>query len=368
MGSNLAQPSRYSRHEVLPEIGSAGQNKLRNARVLCIGAGGLGSPVISYLAAAGIGTLGIVDYDRVDRSNLQRQIIHSESTLGELKTDSAFQYISRLNPDVKINLYSVRLSEYNAIDISKDYDLIIDGSDNFSTRYLVSDVGNILDIPVIWGSVFKFYGQVSIFHPKIGPCYRCVFPQPPAPGSVPNCSTVGVMGAVCGTIGSIMATEAIKVIVGMPNTLISTILIYSAEDSNFERIKISKNVKCYSCSKPLEARTLLPSYQDFCGEVIGITVHDFETKRSINPNLVILDVRRPEEYESGNIPGSINIPSDDFLNQLLILDLDRDVELVIYCHSGARSRKCIREIEQLGLTNVSNLDGGILAWNSIVGV
>ena len=362
MSSGENKLSRYSRHELLPEVGPIGQAKIRASKVLCIGAGGLGSPVISYLAAAGIGTLGIIDYDRVDRTNLQRQIIHNESSLGELKAYSAERFVKEINSDVEVHVHAIRLTEKNALEIIREYDLVLDGSDNFSTRYLVNDACVILGKPLVWGSVLRFDGQVSIFDSKNGPCYRCIFPKAPAPETVPNCSIAGVLGSVCGTVGTMMATEAIKYISGSGTQLIGKILLYSALDSTFEKLNVIKKSDCIACSPSKVMKDLLPNYAQSCSEVPGVSTLELESLiQNVQPP-VILDVRTEEEFAKERISGAINIPSAQFAESFAQSGFTTQDRFIVYCQQGIRSIRCVSEMNKLGYWDVQSLEGGFTSW------
>lgn len=355
--------NRYSRQQIMAEIGDAGQAKLLASKVLVIGAGGLGSPVISYLAAAGVGTIGIVDYDRVDISNLHRQLIHSESSIGTLKSESGADFVSKINSEVTVITHSTRLSELNAILILKEYDLVVDGSDNLSTRYLVSDACVILEIPLVFGSVLQFDGQVSVFDSPEGPCYRCAFPTPPPADSVPNCALAGVLGSVCGTIGTIMATEAVKILIGIDTTLRGKILVYSAKASEFDQIPVSKNHRCKACSVKQDERTLENDYRQLCGEPSTLTI-DALSEYLESRAVMLLDVRSQQEFAKGNIPGSINLPVEIFATEFPKLVLEEEEILVLYCETGKRSSTCFALISQAIKSKSFTLEGGYSAWNS----
>lgn len=355
---------RYSRQMKLSPIQGDGQQKLASSKILCIGAGGLGSPVISYLAAAGVGEIAIVDYDRVDISNLHRQVIHNEDSIGILKTASAKNYVGKLNKEVKVTIYSERLNETNALSLISKYDVVIDGSDNFATRYLVNDACVIADIPLIFGSVLQFDGQVSVFDSTSGPCYRCAFPQPPKPESVANCSTAGVLGSVCGTIGTLMATEAIKVLVGITPILIGTILLYDAILGEFNHVAIKKNADCQICSIPISMRKLQANYLDACGETGSITSFELSELLQLQSSVLLIDVRTANEYVNGSIEGSVNIPSENFLNEFLKLKLEPDSSVIIFCESGVRSKSCALNLHENGYKNVKQLEGGFSSWRN----
>lgn len=364
---------RYSRHLILPEVGVDGQKKLKAASILLIGTGGLGSPLALYLAAAGIGRLGLVDYDVVDESNLQRQVIHGTSDVGRSKLDSAADTIADINPYVTIEKYNVPLTSENALDILANYDVIIDGTDNFPTRYLVNDACVLLGKPNVYGSVFRFEGQVSVFYAKEGPCYRCLFPAPPPPGLVPSCADGGVLGVLPGTIGTLQATEAIKLIVGFGQPLIGRLLLYDAVEMTFDTIKLRKDPKCPICGEH-PTQTHLIDYEEFCGvpahdhsayveggtPVRAITVDEVKARQDAGDNLLILDVREPQEWRISLIEGTLRIPKGEILHHLDELPHDRDI--VVHCKTGVRSAEVIRTLQAQGYTRLYNMAGGINAW------
>ena len=364
--------SRYSRHLILPEVGMEGQRKLKAARVLCVGTGGLGSPLALYLAAAGIGTLGLVDFDVVDASNLQRQIIHSTKDIGRKKLDSAAEKLSALNPALNIVKHNTMLSSANAMDILKDYDIVADGTDNFPTRYLVNDACVLLNKPNAYGSIFRFEGQASVFATKDGPCYRCLYPEPPPPGLVPSCAEGGVLGILPGLVGVIQATEVIKLILGKGNPLIGRLLLVDALGMRFRELKLRKNPECPVCGENPTVKELI-DYEHFCGIVPeskeekavknGITqlsVKDLKQRIDAGENVFILDVREPYEYQIAQIGGKL-IPQNDVPQRLA--EIPRDREIVVQCRSGARSQKIAEFLKQSGYQQVVNLAGGILAWS-----
>lgn len=364
---------RYSRHLILPEVGVEGQQKLKAASVLLIGTGGLGSPLAVYLAAAGVGRIGLVDYDVVDESNLQRQIIHGTKDVGRSKLDSAADSIADINPYVVLEKHNVPLSSENALDILANYDVIIDGTDNFPTRYLVNDACVLLGKPNVYGSIFRFEGQASVFYAKEGPCYRCLFPSPPPPGLVPSCADGGVLGVLPGTIGTIQATEAIKLIVGFGEPLIGRLLLYDASDMTFDTIKLRKNPNCPICGEN-PTITHLIDYEEFCGvpahdhstyeegraPVRGITVDEVKARLDAGDDLLILDVREPLEWQISVIDGTLCIPKGEVLQHLAELPQDRDI--VVHCKTGIRSADVIRQLQGEGYTRLYNLAGGINAW------
>jgi adenylyltransferase/sulfurtransferase len=370
---------RYSRHLIIPEVATAGQKRLKNARVLAVGAGGLGSPTLMYLAAAGVGTLGIVDFDVVDESNLQRQVIHGQSDVGTPKAQSAQRTIAEINPLVEVVLHEERLDNSNVLEIFGQYDLIVDGTDNFATRYLVNDAAFFLGKPYVWGSIYRFDGQASVFWPTApsgdAPCYRCLYPEPPPPGMVPSCAEGGVLGVLCATIGSIQTTEAIKVITGVGEPLVGALMVYDALEMEFRKIKVRKDPECPLCGKN-PTITELVDYEAFCGTVSeaaqdaarGATILATELKARLDAgeDLLLVDVREPAEYEIVKIPGSVLIPKGEILNGSALSQLPQDKEIVLYCKSGVRSAEALAAVKQAGLTNSVHVQGGVLAWASQV--
>jgi molybdopterin/thiamine biosynthesis adenylyltransferase/rhodanese-related sulfurtransferase len=363
--------ARYSRHLILPEVGMEGQRRLKAARVLCVGTGGLGSPLAFYLAAAGVGTLGLVDFDVVDASNLQRQIIHSTKDIGRKKLDSAEEKLLALNPALKVVKHETLLSSENALDILKDYDIVADGTDNFPTRYLVNDACVLLGKPNVYGSIFRFEGQASVFATKHGPCYRCLYPEPPPPGLVPSCAEGGVLGILPGLVGMIQATEAIKLILGKGESLAGRLLLVDALNMKFRELKLRKNPECPVCGEHPTVTKLI-DYQQFCGVVPqtkqeqavmnGIpqmTVKELKQRRDAGEDVFVLDVREPYEYQIANI-GAKLIPQNDVPKRLD--EIDRNREIVVQCRSGQRSQRIAEYLAQQGYGNVKNLAGGILAW------
>jgi adenylyltransferase/sulfurtransferase len=367
--------SRYSRHLILPEVGMEGQQKLKAARVLCVGTGGLGSPLALYLTAAGIGTLGLVDFDVVDSSNLQRQIIHSTKDIGRKKLDSAEEKLKALNPAINIVKHDTMLTSANALDIIKDYDIVADGTDNFPTRYLVNDACVLLGKPNAYGSIFRFEGQASVFATETGPCYRCLYPEPPPPGLVPSCAEGGVLGILPGLVGVIQATEVIKLILGKGEPLIGRLLLVDALNMRFRELKLRKNPKCPVCGENPTVTALI-DYQHFCGIVPEtpatsegrivkngipqITVKELKARRDAGEDVFLLDVREPYEYQIAQIGGKL-IPQNDVPNRLA--EIPRDREIVVQCRSGARSQRIAELLKQAGYQDVVNLAGGILAWS-----
>jgi sulfur-carrier protein adenylyltransferase/sulfurtransferase len=365
--------SRYSRHLILPEVGEEGQRKLKTACVLCVGTGGLGSPLALYLAAAGVGTLGLVDFDVVDASNLQRQIIHSTADIGRKKLDSAAEKLKALNPGLNVVKHDTLLSSANALDILKDYDVIADGTDNFPTRYLVNDACVLLGKPNAYGSIFRFEGQASVFAAKDGPCYRCLYPEPPPPGLVPSCAEGGVLGVLPGLVGVIQATETIKLILGKGSPLIGRLLLIDSLNMRFRELKLRKNPECPVCGEHPTVTKLI-DYQQFCGiapaakeqhavknGIPQITVTELKQRIDAGQAPFILDVREPFEYQIANIGGKL-IPQGEVPQRLS--EIDRDREVVVQCKSGGRSQRIAEFLKQAGYPKVVNLAGGIIAWSN----
>jgi sulfur-carrier protein adenylyltransferase/sulfurtransferase len=364
--------SRYSRHLILPEVGMEGQQKLKAARVLCVGTGGLGSPLAFYLAAAGIGTLGLVDFDVVDASNLQRQIIHSTRDIGRKKLDSAEEKLKALNPALNVVKHDTMLSSANALEILKDYDIVADGTDNFPTRYLVNDACVILGKPNVYGSIFRFEGQASVFATEQGPCYRCLYPEPPPPGLVPSCAEGGVLGILPGLVGVIQATEAIKLILGNGEPLIGRLLLVDALNMRFRELKLRKNPDCPVCGTHPTVTQLI-DYDQFCGiahetpqqavmknGIPQLTVKELKRRLDAGEDVFVLDVREPYEYQIANIGGKL-IPQNDVPQRLA--EIDRNREIVVHCLSGGRSQRIAEYLKQAGYARVTNLAGGIRAWS-----
>jgi molybdopterin/thiamine biosynthesis adenylyltransferase/rhodanese-related sulfurtransferase len=358
---------RYSRHLVMPEVGVEGQKKLKAARALMIGAGGLGSPVGLYLAAAGVGTIGIVDFDVVDATNLQRQVLHSTKDVGRSKIESARESINDINPHVQVKTYETRLASENALDILREYDVIVDGSDNFPTRYLVNDACVLLDKPNVYGSIFRFDGQVSVFDVKRGPCYRCLYPSPPPPGLVPNCAESGVLGVLPGIIGSLQALETIKLILGEGETLIGRLVLFDALKMTFREMKLRKNPDCPICGKHPTITSLI-DYDQFCGTVpqaansvdnYQITPEELKKRLDRGDELFILDVREQHEYDIANLGGCL-ISLGELPKRFR--ELDSTKEIIVHCKMGGRSAKAVEFLKHSGFTKVKNLIGGIDAW------
>ncbi len=363
---------RYSRHLIIPDVAMAGQQRLMNAKVLCVGAGGLGSPALMYLAAAGVGTLGIVEFDTVDESNLQRQIIHGQSDIGKSKALSAKEKIAEINPNVNVVVHEVRLDTDNVMEIFAQYDLIVDGTDNFATRYLVNDACVLLKKPYVWGSIYRFDGQASVFWAEYGPCYRCLYPEPPPPGMVPSCAEGGVLGVLCASIGSIQTTEAIKLITGIGEPLIGQLMIYDALEMSYRKIKVRKDPKCPLCSEKPSQTALLPDYEAFCGVLSDaaevavkdstISVSDLKTKIDKKENFLLIDVREPSEFEIVRIPGSVLIPKQGFLDGSALAGLPQDKPIVLHCKSGVRSAECLAILKSAGFADATHVSGGVVAW------
>ena len=359
---------RYSRHLLLPEVGLQGQRKLKAASVLVIGTGGLGSPVALYLAAAGVGRIGLVDFDVVDASNLQRQIIHGSGTLGDLKVESAKKRLLDLNPDIRVDAHNEMFSAENAFRIAEPYDIIVDCSDNFPTRYLSNDLAVLTGKPNVYGSIFRFDGQVSVFDASRGPCYRCIFPDPPPPGAVPTCAEGGVLGVLPGTIGTLQATEVVKLILGVGEPLTGTLLLYDALEMRFDRIKLRKNPKCKVCGEHPEITGLI-DYEAFCGfghegDALGeeweITPAELADRLKRGDSLKLVDVREPHEAEIARIPGAESIPLGKLTSR--IAELNPDEEIVLICKEGTRSARALKVLRDAGFRKVRNLKGGINAW------
>ena len=360
--------ARYSRHLIMPEVGMDGQLKLKAASVLCIGAGGLGSPVALYLAAAGVGRIGIVDFDVVDYSNLQRQIIHGTPDVGRPKLDSARDRLNAINPEVTVETHDAAISSDNALDILAGYDIIVDGTDNFPTRYLVNDACVLLGKPNVYGSIFRFEGQASVFATKDGPCYRCLYPEPPPPGLVPSCAEGGVLGILPGVVGTIQATEVVKLIIGVGEPLINRFMIYDALRMRFRELKLRKDPECPVCGENPTVTELI-DYERFCGivpastdaeESDDTTVEDLKGRLDRQDGVFVLDVREPQEYQICRIPDSTLIPLGDLPQRLTELE-GRD-DMVVHCKSGVRSAKAVKLLREAGFSKAKNLRGGILAW------
>lgn len=367
---------RYSRHLIMPEVGVEGQDKIKNASVLLIGCGGLGSPLAMYLSAAGVGKLGLVDFDLTDFTNLQRQVAFGTSDVGRPKVEATKDRIHQINPNVLVTTYRTKLSAENVMDIFKEYDIIIDGTDNFPTRYLVNDACVFLKKPNVYGSIFRFEGQATVFGAANGPCYRCLYPEPPPPGMVPSCAEGGVLGILPGTIGLIQATEAIKMILGKGEPLVGRLLLYNALDMKFREVKIQKDPQCPVCSAN-PTITKLIDYEQFCGIGLGqeeatvsrngiaeITAKELKAMIDRKEKFTLVDVREPHEYKIANIPGAKLIPLGEVGQRAN--ELDTADNIVVHCRSGARSAKAIGTLQKMGFKRLRNLEGGILAWSKDV--
>jgi adenylyltransferase/sulfurtransferase len=360
---------RYSRHLIIPDVAMAGQKRLKNARVLAVGAGGLGSPTLMYLAAAGVGTLGVIDFDVVDESNLQRQIIHGQSDVGRPKAESARASIREINPFVNVVLHEERLDSTNALRIFADYDLIVDGTDNFATRYLVNDACVLLGKPYVWGSIYRFDGQASVFWAEYGPCYRCLYPEPPPPGMVPSCAEGGVLGVLCGSVGSIQTTEAIKLITGVGEPLVGRLMIYDALEMSYRTVRVRKDPECPLCGKNPTITELI-DYEEFCGTVseeavvaaTGSTITAAELKQMVDggEKFLLVDVREPAEWEIVRIPGAVLIPKGDLPARLS--ELPQDKPVVLYCKTGVRSAESLAVLKSAGFSTAKHVQGGVTAW------
>ena len=369
---------RYSRHLIIPDVGMTGQKRLKNAKVLVIGAGGLGSPALLYLAAAGVGTLGIAEFDEVDESNLQRQIIHTQSDIGKSKAVSAKESIAEANPHVNVVLHEERLDNDNVFDVFEGYDLIVDGTDNFATRYMVNDAAYFLGIPYVWGSIYRFDGQASVFAPKQvegAPCYRCLYPEPPPPGMVPSCAEGGVLGVLCASIGSIQVNEAIKMITGAGDPAIGSLVIYDALELSWRKLKVRKDPNCALCGENPTVTGLI-DYDTFCGAISDeaadaaagstISVTQLESmlkeREEGSRDFVLVDVREPNEYEINQIPGSVLIPKGEFLNGNALEQLSQDKPVVLHCKSGVRSAEALAVLKGAGFADAVHVGGGVVAW------
>jgi adenylyltransferase/sulfurtransferase len=369
---NNDEVRRYSRHLIMPEVGVEGQRKLKKARVLCVGAGGLGSPASLYLAAAGVGTLGLVDFDAVDFSNLQRQVLYSTDDVGRPKLRAAGDRLRGLNPNVRIVPHETALNSANALDIFRDYDIIVDGADNFPTRYLVNDACVLLGKPNVYGSIFRFDGQVSIFATKGGPCYRCLYPEPPPPGLVPSCAEGGVLGVLPGVVGTIQATEAIKLILGVGQSLIGRLLLFDALEMSFRSLKLQRDRECPVCGDNPTVTQLI-DYEQFCGITPAVKTPEQGTvpetsvgdlkERLDRGDVFLLDVREPREFDICRIPGALLIPLGELSKRIDELPSGPDApDIVIHCKSGIRSARAVTLLQDKGFTRVQNLRGGILEW------
>ena len=368
---------RYSRHIIIPDVGMAGQKRLKNAKVLCVGAGGLGSPNLMYLAAAGVGTIGIVEFDTVDESNLQRQIIHGQSDIGRSKAQSAADTVAEINPHVNVVIHEERLDNDNVMDIFAQYDLIVDGTDNFATRYLVNDACVLLGKPYVWGSIYRFEGQASVFWAEYGPCYRCLYPEPPPPGMVPSCAEGGVLGVLCASIGSIQATEAVKLLTGIGEPLVGRLMVYDGLEMAYRTVKVRKDPNCAVCGENPTVTELI-DYDAFCGAISDeaaaaamdstISVKDLalmlEQRERGERDFELIDVREPGEWEIVNIDGAVLIPKGEFLNGSALEKLPHDKQVVLHCKVGGRSAEVLAVVKSAGFSDAIHVGGGILAWVS----
>jgi sulfur-carrier protein adenylyltransferase/sulfurtransferase len=366
---------RYSRHLIIPDVGMTGQKRLKNAKVLCVGAGGLGSPALMYLAAAGVGTLGIVEFDTVDESNLQRQVIHRQADIGRSKAQSAAEKVREINPYVDVRIHELRLDSTNVMEIFAEYDLIVDGTDNFATRYLVNDAAVLLGKPYVWGSIYRFDGQASVFWAEHGPCYRCLYPEPPPPGMVPSCAEGGVLGVLCASIGSIQVNEAIKLIVGIGEPLVGRLMVYDALEMTYRAIKIRKDPECAVCGKNPTVTELI-DYEAFCGSISqeaadaarDSTISVKQLKEMLDArergeqDFLLVDVREPGEYEIVNIPGAVLIPKNEFLIGDALASLPQDKPVILHCKSGQRSAEVLAVLKAAGLSDAKHVGGGVVAW------
>ncbi len=367
----IEEVRRYSRHLIIPDVAMAGQKRLKNAKVLCIGAGGLGSPALMYLAAAGVGTLGIVEFDTVDESNLQRQIIHGQSDIGRSKAESARDSVLEINPLIQVNVHEMHLDTSNVMELFAQYDLIVDGTDNFATRYLVNDAAVLLNKPYVWGSIYRFDGQASVFWAEYGPCYRCLYPEPPPPGMVPSCAEGGVLGVLCASIGAIQVTEAIKVLTGIGEPLVGSLMVYDALEMEYRKIKVRKDPNCAVCSDHPTVTELI-DYDQFCGVVSEeaqeaaagstITVNELKDLIDAEKPIALIDVREPAEWEIVRIPGATLIPKDEILRGDALASLPQDRQIVMYCKTGVRSAETLAAVKNAGFKDAVHVHGGVTAW------
>ncbi|MDI6911347.1 adenylyltransferase/sulfurtransferase MoeZ [Nocardioides sp.] len=379
---SIDEVRRYSRHLIIPDVGMTGQKRLKNAKVLVIGAGGLGSPALLYLAAAGVGTIGIAEFDEVDESNLQRQVIHGVSDIGKSKALSAKESIAEINPYVNVVLHEQRLDNDNVMGVFEGYDLILDGTDNFATRYMVNDAAYFLGIPYVWGSIYRFDGQASVFAPSMAddaPCYRCLYPEPPPPGMVPSCAEGGVLGVLCAAIGSIQVNEGIKLLTGIGEPLVGRLMIYDALEMEYRKLKVRKDPNCALCGENPTVTGLI-DYDTFCGAVsdaaadaaAGSTIsvtqleHMLKEREEGTRDFVLVDVREPNEYEINRIPGSVLIPKGEFLNGSALEQLTSltggDKQVVMHCKSGVRSAETLAIVKGAGYADAVHVGGGVVAW------
>jgi molybdopterin/thiamine biosynthesis adenylyltransferase/rhodanese-related sulfurtransferase len=374
----LDEVRRYSRHLIIPDVGMAGQKRLKNSKVLVIGAGGLGSPALLYLAAAGVGTLGIAEFDEVDESNLQRQVIHGQSDVGRSKARSAQESIAETNPYVEVVLHEERLDNDNVMSVFEGYDLIVDGTDNFATRYMVNDAAYFLGIPYVWGSIYRFDGQASMFAPTLlddAPCYRCLYPEPPPPGMVPSCAEGGVLGVLCASIGAIQVNEAIKLLTGIGDPLVGQLMIYDALEMEYRKLRVRKDPHCALCGEHPTVTELI-DYDTFCGAVseeaseaaVGSTIsvvqleHMLKERKNGERDFVLVDVREPNEAEINRIPGAVLIPKGEFLNGHALTQLPADKQVALYCKTGVRSAEALAIVKGAGYADAVHVGGGVVAW------
>ncbi|MBA2558751.1 MAG: adenylyltransferase/sulfurtransferase MoeZ [Propionibacteriales bacterium] len=368
---------RYSRHLIIPDVGMTGQKRLKNAKVLVIGAGGLGSPALLYLAAAGVGTIGIVEFDEVDESNLQRQVIHGQSDVGKSKAVSARESLAETNPLVDVVVHNERLDNDNVMELFAGYDLIVDGTDNFATRYLVNDAAVLLGKPYVWGSIYRFDGQASVFWAEHGPCYRCLYPEPPPPGMVPSCAEGGVLGVLCASIGSIQVNEAIKLLTGIGEPLLGRLMIYDALEMEYRKLSVRKDPNCAICGENPTVTELI-DYETFCGAIsaeaadaaadatinVATLEHWLKERDNSERDFVLVDVREPNEYEINKIPGSVLIPKNEFLSGAALEQLPQDKQVVLHCKTGVRSAEALAVLKGAGFADAVHVGGGVSAWVS----
>jgi molybdopterin/thiamine biosynthesis adenylyltransferase/rhodanese-related sulfurtransferase len=363
---------RYSRHLIIPDVGMVGQKRLKNAKVLCVGAGGLGSPALLYLAAAGVGTLGVIDFDTVDESNLQRQVIHGVSDVGLPKAESAARSIAEINPLVNVVIHNTSLDVDNVKEIFSQYDLIVDGTDNFATRYMVNDAAVLLGKPYVWGSIYRFDGQASVFWEEHGPCYRCLYPEPPPPGMVPSCAEGGVLGVLCASIGSIQVNEAIKLLTGIGEPLVGRLMVYDALEMEYRKIKVRKDPNCALCGDNPTVTDLLEDYEDFCGAVspeaqeatldATITARELKDLQDSGKDIFLVDVREQAEWEIVNIPGAVLIPKGEILSGEALARFPQDRQIVLHCKSGVRSAEALAALKAAGFKDAVHVQGGVISW------
>jgi adenylyltransferase/sulfurtransferase len=374
---SIDEVRRYSRHLIIPDVGMTGQKRLKNAKVLVVGAGGLGSPALLYLAAAGVGTLGIVEFDEVDESNLQRQVIHGQSDVGKSKAQSAKESLAETNPLVNVVIHEERLDNDNVMELFAGYDLIVDGTDNFATRYLVNDAAVLLGKPYVWGSIYRFDGQASVFWAEHGPCYRCLYPEPPPAGMVPSCAEGGVLGVLCASIGAIQVNEAIKLLTGIGEPLLGKLMIYDALEMEYRKLPVRKDPDCAICGENPTVTELI-DYESFCGAVsdeaaeaaAGSTIsvstleHWLKERDNSERDFMLVDVREPNEFEINSIPGAVLIPKGEFVNGHALEQLPHDKPVVLYCKTGVRSAESLAVLKGAGFADSVHVGGGVSAWVS----